>query len=134
MNANKIKKFFRKGVNFLRLIKNFQQHFYIDIRFHTNGIIIKNFLQTKMVLRSAGLLQYLNIFIKNVLHVTESISAQILSGGIITLQMLTCHNNKTLGRVYIADAVNMSCLNDNSYDFVMSSNNSGTYCKPFEGS
>ena len=30
---------------------------------------------------------------------------------------------KTLGKIYIADAVDMSCIGDSRYDFVMSSNN-----------
>ena len=31
--------------------------------------------------------------------------------------------DKTLGKIYIADAVNMNCIKDNNYDFVLSSNN-----------
>ena len=33
------------------------------------------------------------------------------------------YNKITLGKIFIADAVDMSCINNNSYDFVMSSNN-----------
>lgn len=33
------------------------------------------------------------------------------------------YDMRTLGNVYIADAVDMSCIRDDSYDFVMSSNN-----------
>lgn len=33
------------------------------------------------------------------------------------------YSGMTLGKTYIADAVNMSCINDSRYDFVLSSNN-----------
>ena len=33
------------------------------------------------------------------------------------------YSGKVLGRIFIADAVNMDCISDASYDFVMSSNN-----------
>ena len=111
--------FLRKTVNFLRRIKNFRFYRLLgrECRKYQNFFAAKNGLEVggptalfDTIYKKCASCDGVNFRANTVWWDNNSSNSYT-------------YNNKALGRVYIADAVDMACIKNDSYDFVMSSNN-----------
>ena len=123
MSANNIKIFSVRGGYLLRKIKNIPAAFVRRLKIAHEWNNYKKFFAGKNGLEIGGP----SAIFEHIYKKCASCDGVNFSANTVWWNNNTAnsymYNNKTLGHVYIADAVNMSCLENNSYDFVMSSNN-----------